>query len=55
LIVQARDNPGVFARLRSFGFDILKANRTDALSRDRYRAALADIDDLLKLLAVSRR
>jgi hypothetical protein len=48
-----RTNPGVFARLRSFAFNILKANRTDTLSQDRYRAALAGIDNLLKLRAVS--
>lgn len=36
-----RTNPGVFARLRSFAFNILKANRTNTLSQDRYRAALA--------------
>ncbi len=27
-------NPGVFARLRSFVFNILKANQTDTLSQD---------------------
>jgi hypothetical protein len=48
-----RVNPGVFARLRSFGFNILKANRTDTLSQDRYRAALAGIDNLRKLLTIS--
>ena len=48
-----RINPGVFARLRSFGFNILKANRTDTLSQDRYRAALAGIDNLGKLVAIS--
>lgn len=48
-----RTNPGVFARLRSFAFNILKANRTDTLSQDRYRAALAGLDNLLKLLAIS--
>jgi hypothetical protein len=47
-----RVNPGVFARLRSFGFNILKANRTDTLSQDRYRAALAGIDHLGKLAAI---
>jgi hypothetical protein len=47
-----RTNPGVFARLRSFGFNILKANRTDTLSQDRYRAALAGIDNLGKLVAI---
>jgi hypothetical protein len=47
-----RTNPGVFARLRSFGFNILKANRTNTLSQDRYRAALAGIDNLFNLLAI---
>lgn len=41
-----RCNPGVFARLRSFGFNILKANRTGTLSQDRYRAALGGFDGL---------
>jgi predicted transposase YbfD/YdcC len=50
-----RTNPGVFARLRSFAFNILKANRTDTLSQDRYRAALAGIDHLLSLTAVRKR
>jgi hypothetical protein len=48
-----RTNPGVFARLRSFGFNILKANRTDTTSQDRYRAALAGIENLANLLAIS--
>ena len=48
-----RSNPGVFARLRSFAFNILKANRTGTLSQDRYRAALAGVDSLLKLIAIS--
>jgi len=39
--------------LRSFGFNILKANYTDTLSQARYRAALAGIDNLLPLLAIS--
>jgi predicted transposase YbfD/YdcC len=48
-----RTNPGVFARLRSFAFNILKANMTGTISQDRYRAALAGIDSLLKLVAVT--
>ncbi len=48
-----RVNPGVFARIRSFGFNILKANRTSTVSQDRYRAALAGIDNLLALTGVS--
>ncbi len=48
-----RTNPGVFARLLSFTFNILKANRTDTLRQDRYRAGLAGITKLLRMLAVS--
>ena len=47
-----RTNPGVFARLRSFAFNILKANNTDTLSQDRYRAALAGVDNLLTLITI---
>jgi len=50
-----RTNPGVFARLRSFAFNILKANRTNTLSQDRYRAALAGIDNLLSLIIIQKR
>ena len=50
-----RFNPGVFARLRSFAFNILKANRTGTLSQDRYRAALAGVDSLLSLTDPSQR
>jgi len=46
-----RSNPGVFTRLRSFAFNILKTNRTGTLSQDRYRAALAGIDSLLQLIS----
>jgi len=48
-----RTNPGVLARLRSFAFNILKANQTNTLSQDRYRASLAGIKELLRMLAVS--
>ena len=47
-----RSNPGVFARLRSFAFNILKMNRTSTLRQDRYRAALAGIDKLLSFSAI---
>jgi len=46
-------NPGVFARLRSFAFNIVKANQIDTLSQDRYRAGLAGVKNLLRMLAVS--
>ncbi len=47
-----RTNPGVFARLRSFAFNILKANRSSTLSQERYRAAFAGFDRLSKLIRV---
>jgi hypothetical protein len=47
-----RTNPGVFARLRSFAFNILKANQTGTLTQDRYRAALAGTDYMFKMLAI---
>ncbi len=50
-----RTNPGVFARLRSFAFNILKANQTDTLSQDRYRAGLAGIRNLLSLTVIGKR
>ena len=50
-----RTNPGVFARLRSFAFNILKANRSSSLPQDRYRAALAGIDYLLNLVVNTER
>jgi hypothetical protein len=47
-----RSNPSIFARARSFAFNILKANQTNTLSQDRYRASLAGFDNLLKLFGV---
>ena len=47
-----RTNPAVFARLRSFGFNILKANRLGTLSQDRYRAALRGFDGLSRLVSI---
>ncbi len=51
-----RTNPGVFARLRSFAYNILKANQTySTISQDRYRAALGGLDSVLSLLAIQKR
>ncbi len=50
-----RINPGVFARLRSFAFNILKANRRGSLSQDRYRAAIAGLASMLNLLRIPQR
>jgi hypothetical protein len=47
-----RCNPGVFARLRSFGFNILKANKVGTLNQDRYRAALGGFEALSNLVNI---
>jgi len=41
-----RCNPGVFARIRSFGYNILRRNKTATFNQDRYAAALAGLDAL---------
>lgn len=43
-----RHNPGIFARLRSFAYNILRRNQNSTFSQDRYAAALAGLDALLK-------
>ena len=43
-----RHNPGVVARLRSFGYNILRRNKVSTFSQDRYAAALVELDTLLK-------
>jgi predicted transposase YbfD/YdcC len=43
-----RHNPGLFARLRCFLYNILRRNRTSTLGQDRYVAALGGLGTLLK-------
>jgi predicted transposase YbfD/YdcC len=43
-----RCNPGVFVRLRSFAYNILRRNKVSTFSQDRYAAALRGLDALLK-------
>lgn len=43
-----RCNPGIFARIRSFGYNILRRNQARTFSQDRYAAALAGLDALSK-------
>jgi hypothetical protein len=38
--------PGVFARIRSLGYNILRRNQTGTFNQDRYAAALAGFDML---------
>jgi hypothetical protein len=45
-----RCNPAIFARLRSFAFNLLKARPSATLRQDRYRAALKGFDALAELV-----
>src|SRR6516162_8160382 len=38
-----RCNPGIFARLRSFAYNILRFNQSDTIAQDRYAAALGGL------------
>jgi predicted transposase YbfD/YdcC len=44
-----RRNPGVFARLRSFAYNILRLNQRRTMPQDRYAAALGGIHSLLSM------
>jgi predicted transposase YbfD/YdcC len=44
-----RKNPGIFARIRSFAYNILRTNQIDSIAQDRYAAALGGLDFLLSL------
>ena len=44
-----RKNPGVFARLRSFAYNILKRNQTDTTPQDRLAAAFGGLKAMLSM------
>jgi hypothetical protein len=44
-----RKNPGVFARLRSFAYNILRFNQSDSIPQDRYAAALGGLNSLFSM------
>jgi predicted transposase YbfD/YdcC len=44
-----RNNPGIFARMRSFAYNILRLNQSDTIAQDRFAAACGGIDYLLTL------
>jgi predicted transposase YbfD/YdcC len=44
-----RSKPGIFARFRSFGYNILQVNKTDTMPQDRYALALGGINALSEL------
>ncbi len=44
-----RKNPGIFARLRSFGYNILRTNQSGTIAQDRYAAALGGLKSILAM------
>ena len=44
-----RKNPGIFARMRSFAYNILRCNQSDTIAQDRYAAALGGLKFLLSM------
>jgi predicted transposase YbfD/YdcC len=50
-----RVNPGIFARLRSFAYNILRFNQSDTIAQDRFAAACGGVDYLLSLNYFSSR
>ena len=41
-----RKNPGIFARMGSFAYNILRINQSDTIAQDRYAAALAGLKSI---------
>jgi len=44
-----RKNPGIFARMRSFAYNILRINQSDTIAQDRYAAALGGIEAIFSM------
>ncbi len=45
-----RTNPGIFARMRSFAYNLLRANQSDSIPQDRYAAALGGLGAMLSMI-----
>jgi predicted transposase YbfD/YdcC len=44
-----RKNPGIFARMRSFAYNILRINQSDTIAQDRYAAALGGLVSIFSM------
>jgi predicted transposase YbfD/YdcC len=44
-----RKNPGIFARIRSFAYNILRINQSDTIAQDRYAAALGGLKSIISM------
>ena len=50
-----RKNPGVFARIRSFAYNILRFNQSDTIAQDRLALALGGINALSSMYYCGER
>ena len=50
-----RKNPGVFARMRSFAYNLLRANQSDSIPQDRYAAALGGLAAIFSMQSCEQR
>ncbi len=50
-----RTNPGIFARMRSFAYNLLRANQSDSIPQDRYAAALGGLGAMLSMIFSRKR
>ena len=44
-----RKNPGIFARLRSLAYNVLRCNKFDTTPQDRFAAALGGLEAMFKM------
>jgi predicted transposase YbfD/YdcC len=44
-----RKNPGIFARMRSLAFNVLRRNKADTTPQDRFAAALGGLEAMFKM------
>jgi len=45
-----RKNPGIFARLRSIAYNVLRCSQSDTIPQDRFAAALGGLDAVLAMV-----
>jgi hypothetical protein len=50
-----RKNPGIFARMRSFAYNILRFNQSDTIAQDRFAVALGGLKSLFSLSLCTER
>jgi hypothetical protein len=50
-----RKNPGIFVRIRSWAYNILRRNQSDSIPQDRYAAALGGLKSILAMSVSTER